>query len=425
MKKFLVIFPLFLFLVALDAYLISDFVSNQNKPDPAVKGISTEADQNVIELEIKNEESEGERIMTSPTPIPVEIIDKSERKKGISSTYPITIVTKLGNHIPVSLSGTPLPNGGTIGIMTDLREMKKREKSEKILYNAIQFSADGMIMCDTDGIIHFWNKGAQIIFGKKYDVVIWKHIEKILWLENSKTILDFKENINKFHLKVSLPNKTSIEISLTLTPIFEETGNLIISYLLVCRDITTRKKLEQELSLSHQKIKEAYKQFGKIKREQDYIFEFLEFARENSGNIEKVANYIVSSLLMISQTDACEVLKVNYDSWKLESLSHFWFGSEWDNKKQVEYKDSLTYTAYQHQSSMKYVDFMIEPKYINKSFARKLGFTSLMVIPLSDTKKCIGGISLYTKSDKKLEIFENDFIEKYIKIVELVLGGLL
>lgn len=76
MKKFLVIFPLFLFLVALDAYLISDFVSNQNKPDPAVKGISTEADQNVIELEIKNEESEGERIMTSPTPIPVEIIDK-------------------------------------------------------------------------------------------------------------------------------------------------------------------------------------------------------------------------------------------------------------------------------------------------------------------------------------------------------------
>jgi hypothetical protein len=98
MKKFLVLFPLFLFLVALDAYLISDFISTQNAPAPAVKGISTEADQNVIELEIKNDENEGERIKTSPTPIPVEIIDK----RGASAA-------NIEDEVKPTLTNTPEP----------------------------------------------------------------------------------------------------------------------------------------------------------------------------------------------------------------------------------------------------------------------------------------------------------------------------
>lgn len=116
MKKFLVILPLFLFLVALDAYLISDFISTQNKPAPAVKGISTQADSNVIELEIKNEEedSEGERIRTSPTPIPVEIIDK--RGASAASEEDDTVPTVTNTPQPTNtpsptptLSPTPSP----------------------------------------------------------------------------------------------------------------------------------------------------------------------------------------------------------------------------------------------------------------------------------------------------------------------------
>lgn len=118
MKKFLIIFPLFLFLVALDAYLISDFVSSQNEPAPAVKGISTEADSNVIELEIKNEEdSEGERIRTSPTPIPVEIIDKRGANAASEEDVadPSVTTTPQPTNTPTS-TPTPSPTPSPIRI---------------------------------------------------------------------------------------------------------------------------------------------------------------------------------------------------------------------------------------------------------------------------------------------------------------------
>jgi len=87
-----------------------------------------------------------------------------KRKKGESSSYEGNLVTKSGKIIPVMTNGTPLPDGGTIGIMTDLREIKAKEENEKILFNAVQYSTDAIIICDKDGNISSWNKGAHIIF---------------------------------------------------------------------------------------------------------------------------------------------------------------------------------------------------------------------------------------------------------------------
>jgi len=57
----------------------------------------------------------------------VRAVNKGDRKRGISSSYEGDLVTKSGKEIPVLLSGTPLPDGGTIGIMTDLRKIKEKE----------------------------------------------------------------------------------------------------------------------------------------------------------------------------------------------------------------------------------------------------------------------------------------------------------
>ncbi len=50
--------------------------------------------------------------------------NNSLRKKGENSKYEWVLKSKSGVLIPVLLSGTPLGNGGTAGIMTDLREIK-------------------------------------------------------------------------------------------------------------------------------------------------------------------------------------------------------------------------------------------------------------------------------------------------------------
>lgn len=55
-------------------------------------------------------------------------MDAHERKKGITSSYEgVLIGRKTGKKTPVLISGSPLPGGGTIGIMTDLTPVKRQE----------------------------------------------------------------------------------------------------------------------------------------------------------------------------------------------------------------------------------------------------------------------------------------------------------
>ena len=59
--------------------------------------------------------------------VKVEEIVTVDRKKGISSSYEGKIIAKSGERIPVLCLGTPLPDGGTVGILTDLRKLKEAE----------------------------------------------------------------------------------------------------------------------------------------------------------------------------------------------------------------------------------------------------------------------------------------------------------
>jgi PAS domain S-box-containing protein len=79
----------------------------------------------------------------------VKMANEGDRKRGISSSYEGDLLTKSGKKIPVLLSGTPLPDGGTIGIITDLRKIREREALvEESLINrfdlAVQGSNDGL-----------------------------------------------------------------------------------------------------------------------------------------------------------------------------------------------------------------------------------------------------------------------------------------
>ena len=58
-------------------------------------------------------------------------VNDTKRKKGSSSSYEGVIVSKTGKKTPVLLSGAPLPHGGTIGIMTDITELKEKKMLEK------------------------------------------------------------------------------------------------------------------------------------------------------------------------------------------------------------------------------------------------------------------------------------------------------
>ena len=81
-------------------------------------------------------------------------VNEQYRQKGVSSSYEGTLITKTGRRIPVLLSGTPLPSGGTIGIMTDLTELKKNESLYRKL---VEHMNEAVWMGDKDEVTVYAN----------------------------------------------------------------------------------------------------------------------------------------------------------------------------------------------------------------------------------------------------------------------------
>lgn len=350
----------------------------------------------------------------------VKKINTKDRKKWISSSYTGNLLTKKGKKIPVELNGTPLPDGGSIGIMTDLSVVKQKEHQEKMLYKAMEHTTDAIIMCDAGWNILSWNSGAKIIFwyNKK---IIWKNIDIIFKDDDIVNILQKKEEITKYQLLAKHSNEEIIYVSMTQTHIYDKQTHKTI-YLLSCRDISNYKKIEEDNISKHKKLQEVYLYLWKTKREHDYIFDLLRFHQENYDNKKSICDFIVNSIMVISHVNACDLRLYNEKDNTLEMISHFWFSQDDPDKKKIPFKGSLAEEAFERNESLKVLDIFKETKYQTPALARKHGMTSLLLIPMRSMDKKIWIIVLYTKDDKKLEIFENEFIEKYAKIVSLVLS---
>jgi len=345
-----------------------------------------------------------------------------KRKKWESSSYFWNLLTKSGKIIPVKLNGTPTPDGWTIGIMTDLRELKEKEESEKILYNAVQYSTDAIIMCNQDWEINSWNKWAQLSFWHKQDTIIWENLSIIFSKKDIHYILQTEEQVNKYELKAKHKNKSTLHIAITQTHIYEDAQKEKLSYLLICRDITQHRRIEEEMESKYKKIRDVYENIGIIKRQSDYIFDLLAMYEKYHQDKKSIWDFIVTSIIMLTHVDGCELRLYNKSEDKLEMVSHFGFTQDWSWKKKIHFSWSLAEQAYKNGKPLKIIDILQEPKYQTPALARKHGMSSLLLIPLQAKWKFIGMLSLYTTADKKLEIFENEFIEKYSKVIQLVLA---
>src|SRR3989338_9149741 len=337
-------------------------------------------------------------------------INTGERKKGISSSYEGNLARRDGHKVPVLLSGTPLPNGRTIGIMTDLSELKMKEEKENILSKAIQYATDAIITFNSKGYIESWNKGAKIIFGYKKEEIVGGKLTKIFSGKEIEKIL--ADSAVKYNLELAAKhkNKESVKISATLTPVFMGENKPVLFYLIIARDITSQAKLEEELSLKYKKIKDAYNKFGIIRREMDYIFDLLNIQEECSDQ-KQIGDFIVTSIIMLTKIDGCVLRIYNKSKNTLDHISSFGLGADWRGKSSVKYPNSLVEKAFKMETPLKIIDITKEPKYQSKYLAKKSNLCSLLLIPLKSKGQLIGSLSLYCSPEKKLEIFENEFIE--------------
>lgn len=351
----------------------------------------------------------------------VKRVNETDRKRGISSSYTGNCLTKKGELIPVLCTGTPLPEGGTFAIITDLRALKEQEKQSKILSAALEYTTDAVVTFDEQGHITAWNKGAKFMFGYKKNEILGKTLESIFDSSVTNELLNSCTIRYNFELSAMHRNKTPVRISATLTPISECAGKKACSFLMIARDITRHVKLEEEITLKYQKIKEAYNQFGILRRQMDYLFELVDLTGEHSDK-KSIADFIVSSVIMLTKVDACVLRLYNPAKNTLDLLSSFGVDEDWRGKVSIRYVGSLAERAFVKKQPLRIIDLVKETKYQSPFLAKKMNLSSLLLIPLTYRGRFIGSLSLYANPDRKLEIFENEFIEKYSRLVEMVLG---
>jgi two-component system, chemotaxis family, CheB/CheR fusion protein len=158
-----------------------------------------------------------------------------------------------GSEILVELAITPLQFRGQpifTAYLRDITDRKKSEEASRRLAAIIESSDDAIISKDLNGIITSWNAAAERLFGYTPEEIIGKPITTLIPIERrheEPKILERirrGESIDHFETVRCHKDGSSINISVTISPLKDENGK-IIGASKIARDITDRIRNEQ------------------------------------------------------------------------------------------------------------------------------------------------------------------------------------
>lgn len=173
---------------------------------------------------------------------------------------------KNGNLIDVSLNSNSfeISRGEKyiFGIYRDISERKKYE-NELIKYNSIlSASNDRMAFINTDYIYQAVNEAFCKHHNLNCDKIVNHHVKEIIGEDAFNNItkehydLCFKGNDVNFQTWYKFPNNEKIYLDIVLTPNYND-KNKIIGLVLISRDITNLKKIQEDLIIAKEKAEEA------------------------------------------------------------------------------------------------------------------------------------------------------------------------
>ena len=163
-------------------------------------------------------------------------------------------LTKIGRLIDVSITASPIKNasGKSVGVSKVARDITGRKKNEEQIEEQaalLDKAQDAILVCDLNGAIQFWNKGAERIYGWARDEAVGKDSENLFYKDpkafreaNGLTISEGEWQGEREHLT---KDRGLITVEARWTLIRDAQGRPK-SVLAINTDITERKKIEAQ-----------------------------------------------------------------------------------------------------------------------------------------------------------------------------------
>jgi PAS domain S-box-containing protein len=171
------------------------------------------------------------------------------------------LIKKDGSESPIDDSAAPIrdENGNVSGCVLIFRDVTAQRNMERdkanqlltarLLASIVESSNDAIIGKSLDGIIQSWNAAAEQMFGFTSNQAVGQHIsivippERLAEEDHILASLKAGQRIEHFETERRRNDGQRIQVSLTISPIRDEEGNVVGASTIV-RDITDRKRVE-------------------------------------------------------------------------------------------------------------------------------------------------------------------------------------
>ncbi len=148
---------------------------------------------------------------------------------------------------------------GAVNMLIDITERKKAEEAARRLAAIVEFSDDAIISKNLEGMVTSWNESARRLFGYSSEEMIGQSITRLIPPDRRHDEPGFLDSITRGepveHYETIRQRKDGslIEVSLTISPIKNAEGKIIGASKIV-RDITERRRTEQQLKRAHDEL---------------------------------------------------------------------------------------------------------------------------------------------------------------------------